>query len=263
MAKTIHWSQGNAKLPSRIIHMSLPSGYTCPMALKCLAKANANTGKITDGAHQEYRCYAAMQEARHTKLRQNRWDNFIALKKLNQKGMLNLLRTTLHNYHETYINNHGQRPIVRAHIGGDFFNEDYFKAWLDLARIYDPTQFYSYTKRLDLWVKHIDKIPTNFNFNASRGGKLDHLIDEYKLKCAEVVLSPQEAKQKGLLIDDDDSLAYAGNTSFAQLIHGSQKAGSKASKALSRLRKENKWTGYNANSKKMQKANRKILLRTA
>jgi len=249
MAKTIKWSQGNIKLPERIIHMSLPSGYTCPMALKCLAKANANTGKITDGAHQEYRCYAAMQEARHSGLRKNRWDNYIALKKLSSQEMYRLLQTTLHNIHENYIINHGQRPIVRAHIGGDFFNENYFLAWLALAEHYQPTQFYSYTKRTDLWLKQITAIPYNFELNASRGGKRDDIIDDHDLKCAEVVYSHEQAKQKGLEIDHDDSHAYNAGPSFAQLIHGCQKAGSKASKALSVLKKETGWTGYNNRTK--------------
>lgn len=261
MGKTIKWSQGNIKLPERIIHMSLPSGYTCPMALKCLAKANANTGKITDGKHQEYRCYAAMQEARHAGLRKLRWDNYIALKKLNRKEMYNLLTTTLFNVHEKYILNHNQRPIVRAHIGGDFFNEDYFKAWLDLAIRYEPTQFYSYTKRVDLWVKHLGIIPTNFELNASRGGKKDDLIEAHNLKCAEVVYSYEQAEEKGLEIDHDDSHAYNSGPSFAQLIHGCQKAGSKASRALSALKKEKGWTGYNEGTKTMSQKNRTVLSR--
>ena len=254
MQKTITWSQGNIKLPDRVIHMSLPSGYTCPTALKCLAKANKNTGKITDGVSQEYRCYSAMQEARHKGLRNQRWDNLIALKKLDRHGMFLLLKRTLKNIHDKYIINHNQRPIVRAHVGGDFFNDDYFLAWLKLAKEFEPTQFYSYTKRTDLWMNYMHKIPDNFELNASRGGKRDNLIDQLKLKCAEVDLSYKEAKNKNLQIDKDDSLAYTPGPSFAQLIHGCQKAGSKASKALSNLKKKHNWTGYNSGTKTLQKA---------
>jgi len=230
------------------------------MALKCLCKANAHTGKITDGPEQEYRCYAAMQEARHPGLRKNRWANYTSLKGLSQKEMYNLLNVSLHNLHKDYIINHGNRPIIRAHIGGDFFNDTYFLAWLDLAKEYKPTQFYSYTKRTDLWVKNINKIPTNFELNASRGGKRDDLIETHNLKCAEVVYSYEEAKNKKLEIDHDDSHAYRAGPSFAQLIHGCQKAGSKASKALTALKKETGWTGYNANSKTVQETNREVLL---
>jgi hypothetical protein len=262
MGKTIKWTQGNIKLPERIIHMSLPSGYTCPMALKCLAKADANTGKITDGKEQEYRCYAAMQEARHSGLRKNRWSNYTILKKLSKHQMFLKLSSSLSNIHDKYITNHNQHPIIRAHIGGDFFNENYFLAWLQLASHYHPTQFYSYTKRTDLWVKNIKDIPINFIFNASRGGKRDDLIDTHNLKCAEVVYSHQQAVEKGLEIDHDDSHAYSGSASFAQLIHGCQKAGSDASKALSNLKKETGWTGYNKSTKTKTKTNRTVLLRS-
>jgi hypothetical protein len=79
--------------------------------------------------------------------------------------------------------------------------------------------------------------------NASKGGKLDNMIDQYNLKYAEVVYSEQEAKEKGLEIDHDDSHAYDFNHSFALLIHGTQPKGSKAAAAKSLLAKQG-WTGY-------------------
>jgi hypothetical protein len=92
-------------------------------------------------------------------------------------------------------------------------------------------------------VKTIGVIPKNFVLNASRGGLHDALISQYSLKSAEVVFSNKEAEDKGLEIDHDDSHAYKSGKSFALLIHGTQPAGSAASKALSALRKEG-WTGY-------------------
>lgn len=158
------------------------------------------------------------------------------------------LLNSLKPHHDRYIKNHHQRPIIRAHVGGDFFNKSYFLAWMDLARHYAPTWFYAYTKRIDLWTDNLDVIPSNFELNASRGGKFDHLIDEHKLKSAEVVYSYDEAKQKGLELDHDDSKAYTRGPSFGQLIHGTQPAQSEASKALTLL-KLSGWTGYNANTK--------------
>ncbi len=135
-------------------------------------------------------------------------------------------------------------PIVRAHVGGDFFKDDYFLAWMDLANNFDLTQFYAYTKRLDLWILYMDEIPANFELNASRGGKFDNLIDLHNLKSAEVVYSPEEAERKGLELDHDDSHAYNKGPSFGQLIHGCQPAGSNASKALTQLKDSIGWTGY-------------------
>ena len=246
---SLRWNLGNGKLPNRIIHFSLPSGHSCPAALKCLAKADAITGKITDGQLQEYRCYAAMQEARHKAIRNQRWHNFRILRRLGRKRTFELLKDSLVPLHDEYIANHQQTPIARSHVGGDFFKEEYFLAWLDLARHFDPTQFYAYTKRIDLWVMHMDLIPSNFELNASRGGKFDDLIDTHQLKSAEVVFSIDEAAQKNLEIDYDDSHAYNAGSSFAHLIHGCQPAGSNASKALSRLKESIGWTGYSSDSK--------------
>jgi hypothetical protein len=244
----LKWNFGNVKLPTRIMHLSLPSGHTCPAALECLSKAHIDTGKITDGKDTRFRCYAAMQEARHTHVRKQRWQNFLLLKQKSRKQMFIKLLSSLKPHHDRYIKNHNQQPIIRAHVGGDFFNKSYFLAWMDLAKHYAPTWFYAYTKRIDLWTDNIDIIPSNFELNASRGGKFDHLIDKHKLKSAEVVYSHDEAKQKRLELDHDDSKAYTRGPSFGQLIHGTQPAQSEASKALTLL-KLSGWTGYNANTK--------------
>ena len=50
-----------------------------------------------------------------------------------EKQMFKLLFNSLRPLHDNYHRNHQQRPIIRAHIGGDFFNQSYFLAWCDLA----------------------------------------------------------------------------------------------------------------------------------
>lgn len=256
--QTLKWNLGNVKLPARIHHLSLPSGHTCPAANKCLSKADQNSGKITDGDNTEYRCYAAMQEARHPAVRKQRWINLLQLKGKSSKDMFKLLFSSLKTHHDKYLQNHNQRPIIRAHVGGDFFNLSYFRAWMKLAETYQPTWFYAYTKRLDLWLNNADIIPPNFELNASRGGLHDDYIDQHNLKCAEVVFSKEIAQQKGLELDHDDSHAYQRGKSFAQLLHGTQPAGSEASKALTLLKLQG-WTGYNSNTKSMQKTNNIVL----
>ena len=75
---------------------------------------------------------------------------------------------------------------------------------------------------------------------ASRGGRLDHMIDEHNLRESVVVYSEQEADDLGLVIDHDDSHAAIRsqcNNSFALLIHGIQPKGSKASEAIQELKK--------------------------
>jgi hypothetical protein len=89
----------------------------------------------------------------------------------------------------------------------------------------------------------LNEIPSNFRLTASYGGKHDHLIKQYNLRSAIVVYSEQEAIDMGLDIDHDDSYAYGTGGDFALLIHGKQPKGSKASKAMSELRKVG-ITGY-------------------
>lgn len=227
--KLLKFSKGNAKLNKRIYSMSLPSGFSCPFALECLSKANRETGEITDGKHTKYRCFSASQENRFPATRKQRWYNFDLLRKLDRLGMSELIQMSLPTNPE----------IIRMHVAGDFFSQDYFDAWMDVARRNPDTIFYTYTKSVGYMVKRLDEMPDNFRITASRGGRLDHLIDKHDLKCAEVVYSVEEAVDMGLEIDHDDSHAYGDYPhSFALLLHGTQPAGSEASKALNKNRKK-------------------------
>jgi len=65
---------------------------------------------------------------------------------------------------------------------------------------------------------------------------MDHLINAQSLKVAEVVFSLEEAEEKGLPIDHDESHAINNVGNFALLIHGTQPKGSKASDAMRNLK---------------------------
>jgi hypothetical protein len=229
----LKFSKGNAKLSQKIFTFSLPAGYSCPGAKECLSRAGRHSGEITDGLETKFRCFSASSEAQFPEVRAQRWHNFDALKGKTTEEMVALISASLPK----------KATIIRVHVSGDFFNEQYFDAWLEVARQNPGRTFYAYTKSLHLWVGKRDTIPQNFKLNASRGGIHDWMIDTYKLKSAEVVFHPDEAKAKGLEIDHDDSHAYSGDKSFALLLHGTQPKGSIASKALSALRKLG-WTGY-------------------
>ena len=77
---TLSFGKGNAKLAKDIVTFSLPAGWTCPGASACLARADRATGKLTDGATQAFRCFAASAEAMYKNVRDVRWQNFAALK---------------------------------------------------------------------------------------------------------------------------------------------------------------------------------------
>lgn len=221
--------------PNRSIwSFNLPSGYSCPGALDCLSKADKITGKITDGKDTKYRCFAASDEARSTQARAQRWHNFDLLRKLkNVNDMAMLINQSLPS-----------ADVIRIHVSGDFYSLSYFIAWIQVAKNNRHIRFYAYTKSINFWVDCIDQgisIPSNLILNASRGGRYDKLIDnpKYLLKSAEVVFTPEEAEQRGLQIDHNDSLAMTPGPSFALLLHGTQPMGSVASKALKTLREKN------------------------
>ena len=225
----LKFQQGNAKLGKNIFTFSLPAGHACPFANECLSKADKLTGKLTDGPNTQFRCFAASAEAVYPNVRIARWHNFDLLKKLNSNESKDLILASLPK----------KANIVRIHVSGDFFNEAYFLAWLQVAKARPEVLFYAYTKSLIYWVNYIKEIPGNLVLNASEGGKLDAQISEHGLKFAKVVYSPEQAQELGLLIDQKDEAAYKTKESFALLIHGQQPKGSKASQSIKDLKARN------------------------
>ena len=240
---SLKFSSGNAKLDKRIASISLPSGFTCPGALECLSKANRETGKITDGPETLFRCFSATSEAAFPSVRSSRWGNFELLKAC----------ATLEEMVDLILESLPKQDVIRIHVGGDFFNQLYFDAWLEVSRRCPDKIFYAYTKSLKFWIARIDIVghagTENFKLTASRGGRSDWLITEHGLKCAEVVFSEEQAEAMGLEIDHDDTHAFESDESFALLLHGTQPAGSEAADALKVLKKKGKGS-YSSKKKK-------------
>ena len=239
----------NAKLIG-IFHFSLPSGYSCPGASNCKTFADRMTGKIRDEQKPDadgiiYRCYAAMDE-RYKNVRQSRWDNFDLLKE--EKSTKDKTALIVRSIRQTGLVRGG---TLRVHIGGDYYSQSYFNAWMEAASFFPNVIFYSYTKSINFLHSYIidyERLPKNFVFTCSRGGKYDNLIPYTMVKSARVFFSKDEADALGLDIDHTDDLAISGSKDFALLIHGSQPAGSDASKALSANKKKG-FTGYQQRAK--------------
>jgi len=208
--------------------LSLLSGHSCPFALDCMAKVSIKTRKIIDGKNAEFRCFSATQEAAFPSVFNQRKHNFDLLRDC--KTVDDIVELLTVSIRPSYA------PL-RIHVGGEFFNQMYFDAWIEYARRNPSRIFYAYTKSLPYWIARIDSIPANLSLTASRGGRMDNLINKYNLKEAVVVFSEEEAEKLGLEIDHDDSHAIANDgKSFALLLHGTQKAGSNASKSISAMR---------------------------
>ena len=257
MKPTLTFSNANAKLVAMakrlgqtIKSFTLPSGWTCPAAKDCLSKANKETGKITDGPDTEFRCFAASSESQYKNTRAMVWRNFNALKKALKLDAQAGFENSPHTVDLIESNLPKKFDILRVHVGGDFFNQVYFDAWMEVARRTPNKHFYAYTKSLKYWVERIDCIPSNFSLTGSYGGKHDELIVEHGLKYAEVVYSEEQADAMDFEIDHDDYHAAFGKENFALLIHGTQPKGSMASQALQELKRRG-WNGY---SKRQQLA---------
>lgn len=222
----LKFGKGNAKLGKHVATFSLPSGFTCPKAKECLSRADKVTGKITDGKETVFRCYSASQEALYPGTRKARWHNFDLLRKENKRGMEELINSSLPN----------KSKLIRIHVAGDFFSEDYLMAWINVAKNNPDKTFYCYTKRISLFQKHEKSFPANFIYTFSYGGKEDNLIRK-KDKSVQVFYSPNETK---LPVDHDDTLAQKKNPKkFALIIHGIQPKGKKRA-----LAKYNKVDGF-------------------
>lgn len=185
---------------------NLPSGYSCPGALLCKAWANRDTGKLKLGPHSEFTCYSARVE-RFPSARNRYWENFDTLRGQSRAEMAQLLLDAFPD----------KATHVRIHMAGDFFHQDYFDAWLEVARFHPSVTFWAFTKSLPLWIARLNEIPDNLTLTASYGGLHDDLIEDYRLKYAKVVKSDEVARELGLYIDTDDWLAMTGSQSFALL----------------------------------------------
>jgi hypothetical protein len=227
----LSFSLGNAKLAKDIANFSLPAGHSCPGAQSCLAKADRETGRITDGPASQYRCFSASQEAAFSNVRRTRWNNFDLLRAAHT-------RTNMRELIFDSMPDPKRWTKMRIHVSGDFFSMAYFQAWIDVAARLSSHVFYAYTKSGSLVDKFFEAggvLPDNFILTGSDGGKQDSVWGKHGVKMAYVVHHPDDT---ALQIDHTDELAYAGTGDFALLLHGQQPAGSPAAAAAARLSKE-------------------------
>lgn len=179
-----------------VYEWNLPTGSTCPFALECKVTVDRLTGKfdIKKGA---YRCYAASPE-RFPAVREHRWRNFEMVK----AGIKPTIPSDC--------------KAVRIHASGDFFNQEYFDMWLEIAKENPEVEFWAYTKSIGYWVNRRYDIPENLVLTASYGGRQDALIEMYNLKNVKV-FPAKELVPPELAIDNNDDLARIPGVNFALL----------------------------------------------
>lgn len=237
---------GNSKLPDSTLTFALPSGFTCPGALHCLARADRITGRISDGPHQLFRCHEASIEALRTNVRRSRWRNFELIAQLDSEPMAELLMAGIAAA-RTHKTTH-----LRWFTGGDCFNAALRDAIIHCSQLTGELIHYLYTKNLYLWLEDaanpagLMRLPGNLRVTASWGGRFDHLLEAGLFpRTARVLNTVEEADALGLEIDFTDRLAWQDTPShFCHLSHGTQAPGSAAGNAIRARRKAGLFSGY-------------------
>ena len=205
LEETLRFSGPMPYYADRVFEFNLPAGHSCPNALECLAKTDRETGKLSNGPQQRFVCYAAKSE-RFPSARNARWHNFDLLRAAKTEARMAVLIGQS-------IPKRAAR--IRIHGSGDFYNQKYFDAWLRVCREHEDVLFWAFTKSVQYWVNRLDEVPGNLIMQASRGGRLDHLIDQHGLKSATVFRTVEEARASGMPIDTDDTYACSNQGSFA------------------------------------------------
>ena len=119
----------------KIYSLDLLSGYSCPSAKACLSKAVVGEDgkrRIVDGPDNEFRCFSASQEAQYTNVYNARKHNFDTLRNVTDAT------TMAHLLVKAMPENLG---ICRIHVAGDFFNPNYMKAWVMVAKLNEDRLF--------------------------------------------------------------------------------------------------------------------------
>ena len=254
------FSKNNAKLEWP--YFSLPAGYTCPFATVCKNfparwegpikggkfKRPASWDKnIKPGPQAEIMCYAARAQGQYPGANVQAFKNLDLLKKMKTKEkMANLIIKSM-EYHGL-----ANTDILRIHEAGDFFSQDYLDAWIEVAKRMPQTLFYAYTVSLPYYMARKNSLPKNFKMIASMDRKNEQFILDNGLRYSRVVGSEEEARELGLPIDVDDSIAWGSDDNFALVIHGSQPKGSEAAQAL----KQNRQSGLYDKIKQAKELNK-------
>lgn len=144
----LHISKGNSKMGS-IPSFSLPSGVTCSKqaCATCL-----------------HDCYYRRHVERFPKVRE--------YGKMNLEACKNSLKE-VEKYLNWYFDSPTSPRLFRIHVGGDFFNAEYFAMWVRVIAAHPETQFLAFTKQFDVVSEYSGTIPANFSLVLSAWPGMD------------------------------------------------------------------------------------------
>lgn len=200
---TFHWGFGNSKLEKEgIVSFNLPAfrsegGFTvCPNASTCAVVCYARQGRYSTGPVKRVREH-----------------NLEWLQTHNTFEFVAAATQDIFNLHHSWVR-------IRIHDSGDFYNTNYFLAWLEIARQCRHLEFYGYTKMISLLNSHRHLLPDNLHLIQSVGGLEDALIDT---RYAHAVIFPSNyALALSGYVDGTvtDSPAYTRAKNIGLVYHG-------------------------------------------
>ena len=102
--------------------------------------------------------------------------------------------------------------FVRIHDAGDFFSDDYTRAWTRVMRAHREVTFYAYTKEVRRFRRLIEPDPPpNFLWVYSYGGRHDRELDPARDRIADVFPDTDAITEAGWASQDaSDLLAVLG-----------------------------------------------------
>jgi len=162
--KEFYFSKGNRKLSRDTLIWNLPRGKTCPGAGECLKW-----------------CYEIKIERIYPNVRESRERN---LKFSKSKDFVDKI--------VEYLKKRKEKRI-RIHESGDFYSEEYFKKWIEIAKRCPNKIFYTYTKSFVVFNVYPKDLPKNFIVIQSYGSKDDSKIDPSR-NTARVIENLKEKK---------------------------------------------------------------------
>ncbi|MGH3937409.1 MAG: GP88 family protein [Pseudonocardiaceae bacterium] len=87
---------------------------------------------------------------------------------------------------------------IRIHDSGDFFSDEYLRAWLQIMRSRPRVRFYAYTKEIDRFRRLVQPCPpSNFRWIYSYGGTQDATLDPTIDRVADVFPDQQAILDAG------------------------------------------------------------------
>lgn len=159
----------------------LPAGraFSCPSATSVCEKV----------------CYAGKLERLRPAVRDALMHNFELLKDASESRMVNLLNAMIVEF-EAKSDKWNVDKVFRIHWDGDFFNDDYTRAWAKVIKSHPDTKFWVYTRvqRAAYMLKDIPNLALYFSMD-SENAEVAKFLSEQGIKIASLGSTFDEARQ--------------------------------------------------------------------